>query len=637
MGLINPWFLALAAIILPSIIVLYMLRLRREERTVSSTLLWRMLVRDVEANTPWQRLRRNLLLLLQLLIALLLLLALARPFIKTQGIGGRNLILIVDRSASMGAVDVSPSRLEAAKAQALQLIEQLQDGGRATVIAFGGKMEVPAAATSDRRELKRAVQSIELWHGGDSDMSQALSLAGALAARSPESEIAILSDGEVTVPVSVTLPGTIRYFPVGSGNNNQAIAALTLEAGGPGTQTLFARVLNEGQREATRRLVIEVSFGGEADFQLFNVYDLSILPGQDQTVTAEVSGEVRLVRARLEGSDDLPVDDLAWAVQASSDPIPVRFVTPGNRFMAVALSLLPRVQVTAYLTETATFTDTPVLTILDEFMPDPLPAGNLLIIDPPRSTPYFSVTGELNRPLPRPVAGDEPILRHIELGEINILRAAQLQNAPWAHTVIDSDAGPLLIAGEIDGRRIAVLTFDLHESDLPLSPAFPLLISNLIGYLAPGSGGEAAQIRPGEPLSIPTGDLATAARVTYPNGDEEMIEPDDGVVVVAATQQIGIYQVELLQDGEVIRSINYVANPYSESEAHITPITVLPIREAGGGIVGREIDKEGRDEWWRPLALVALLVLIVEWLVAHRGGVARLRRRVSGLGSRVSN
>ena len=47
------------------IILLYMLRLRRREVTISSTFLWRQVLQDREANSPWQRLRRNLLLLLQ--------------------------------------------------------------------------------------------------------------------------------------------------------------------------------------------------------------------------------------------------------------------------------------------------------------------------------------------------------------------------------------------------------------------------------------------------------------------------------------------------------------------------------------------------------------------------------------------
>src|ERR1043165_5043281 len=117
MSLISPLALLGAAIVGPIIVAMYLLKLRREERMVSSTFLWQRMVRDVEANAPWQKLRRNLLLLLQLLLLLLLALALARPFFRTTGIAGRNLIVIVDRSASMLANDAAPTRLEAAKQQ----------------------------------------------------------------------------------------------------------------------------------------------------------------------------------------------------------------------------------------------------------------------------------------------------------------------------------------------------------------------------------------------------------------------------------------------------------------------------------------------------------------------------------------
>ncbi len=62
---------------LPVIVAYYMLRLRRRDRPVGSTFLWAQLVRDVEANAPWQRLRFSWLLVAQLAIAALLAVAAA--------------------------------------------------------------------------------------------------------------------------------------------------------------------------------------------------------------------------------------------------------------------------------------------------------------------------------------------------------------------------------------------------------------------------------------------------------------------------------------------------------------------------------------------------------------------------------
>src|SRR3954470_20552442 len=111
MAFLAPLALALSAFAAP-IILLYMLRLRRRDVEVSSTMLWQQLLRDREANAPWQRLRRNLLLLLQLLILAALIIALARPFITVPTVTTGRIAVLLDASASMTATDVQPSRFE---------------------------------------------------------------------------------------------------------------------------------------------------------------------------------------------------------------------------------------------------------------------------------------------------------------------------------------------------------------------------------------------------------------------------------------------------------------------------------------------------------------------------------------------
>ena len=109
MSFLTPLFLLLSLLAGP-IILLYMLRLRRQEMQVSSTLLWQKLLRDREANAPWQRLRRNLLLILQLLILAFLVLALARPFWPVATVVSGNVVLLLDASASWtGTTACTPS------------------------------------------------------------------------------------------------------------------------------------------------------------------------------------------------------------------------------------------------------------------------------------------------------------------------------------------------------------------------------------------------------------------------------------------------------------------------------------------------------------------------------------------------
>lgn len=164
-----------AAIAIPALVILYFLKLRRIPREVSSTLLWKKTIQDLQANAPFQRLRKNLLLFLQLIILALIILALAQPRSASTTAMGRKYIVMIDRSASMAAVDGEDelgkdSRLAAAKKQAIELIETMREPGmfaanekadEAMVIAFDANAQIVASFTSDQAALINAINAIE--------------------------------------------------------------------------------------------------------------------------------------------------------------------------------------------------------------------------------------------------------------------------------------------------------------------------------------------------------------------------------------------------------------------------------------------------------------------------------------------
>src|SRR5438552_10304688 len=151
MGILLPAALGLLALAIP-IIIFYMLRLRREELPVSSSLLWRRALQDRTANAPWQRLRRNLLLLLQLLLLLLLALSLARPFLYTQAVASGNLVVVLDGSASMQAVDEEGgvSRFERARQEADALVDGLQSEEKMSLVWAGPVASIAVSASGNK-------------------------------------------------------------------------------------------------------------------------------------------------------------------------------------------------------------------------------------------------------------------------------------------------------------------------------------------------------------------------------------------------------------------------------------------------------------------------------------------------------
>src|SRR3954465_9372568 len=182
----------LGLLFVPAVVAMYLLRLRRTPTVVPSTLLWQRLAADVGANAPGQKLRRSLLFLLQLLLVVILALLAARPFVERPAGLARDPGLGVDTPASMQATDVTPSRLDAAKAQAVDALKDLPAGGKVSVIAAGRTARGVPTGPSDPGNVRQAIADIAPT-SDVGDLGDALRLASALAARSGDAEILVAS------------------------------------------------------------------------------------------------------------------------------------------------------------------------------------------------------------------------------------------------------------------------------------------------------------------------------------------------------------------------------------------------------------------------------------------------------------
>src|SRR5918912_112963 len=246
----------LGLVFVPAVIAMYLLKLRRDEAVVPSTLLWDRFVADIEANAPWQRLRRSLLLLLQLLLVVALAILAARPFVERPASLARDLVVIVDASASMGATDVVPNRLAAAKQAAIDALRDLPSGSKVSVIAAGRTARVVATGSSDLGRVRQAIESITVT-ASTGDLGDALRLASALAARSGEAQILVATDAALASTPTARVDAPIRVLQVGRERQNQAIVALAIRSAPSGlTKSAFVSVANLDTVQAKRRLEV---------------------------------------------------------------------------------------------------------------------------------------------------------------------------------------------------------------------------------------------------------------------------------------------------------------------------------------------------------------------------------------------
>ncbi|MGI8999859.1 MAG: VWA domain-containing protein [Candidatus Limnocylindria bacterium] len=636
--------LALIGLIgLPIIVAFYMLRLRRRDLPVGSTFLWQQLVRDVEANAPWQKLRFSWLLLVQLLIAAIVVLAAARPFSAVESDLAANVVLIVDTSASMASSTDDENRMDLARQRAREVIERLPVGGRITVVAAADTADVLVSETDDVDAALEAIDRITATQL-PGDLTDAFALSSALAQRDADSTIVVVTDaaGEVLPEVGVGAP--VRVERIGATDGNQAIAALSaLRRAGGAQLDLFVAVSNPSATEATRRLEVY------ADGALVDARDLAIPAGQrSEALVSTVPGGARLVEARLAGSDALITDDRAFAVVPADETTRALLVGDGNAYLENALALLPRLELYAIdedgLEDAIADADeagTPYgLLVFDGVVPDEAPQVPALYLDPDDDAPFGTVGERIENPVIDRVNPDEPLLRFVDLTTVHIGRARQIELREGMHAAVETSAGsPLVAVGEVDGQRIGLIGFDLNESDLPLQVAFPLLMSNLTEALLPAVEGILpSSMRLGESVSVAVDPRIERILVTnsgtpdLPGATNVGVEVSvvGGRVTIPGANLVGLREVRSVSDVPELADVmlgQTAINLFSADESDVAPGDPQRL-SAMGRVTSTDApaSQPTRAEWWWPLALAALALLAIEWLLFHRPTRLRLAR-----------
>lgn len=602
LNLIGIW----SAIIIPVIIIMYLLKRRRQDRPVSSILLWEQVLRDAAANVPWQRLRRSLLLLLQLLIALALVAAIVRPYMASAAAGG-DVFLLIDDSASMQATDVAPSRMAAAIAAARQIVAGLGPHDPVTLIELGPRPRVVLAGSTNRGQINAALAGLKAG-GGSAALEPALDLAVSLAAGKTHPSLVVISDGGVIPPsagYSIAYP--VRYERIGGPADNLAVAALASRVIGGRTVGL-ARVVNYAPADADYALELSV------DGRPFDVKRGSLKAGQSQELLWELPQGAATLSAKLLGTDALAADDRAVAVTGAVGEAKVLLVSAGNVFLERALALSPGVSLTDLAPDSADLAPPGYdLYVYDGVIPNALPNAPLLVLNPPAGS--LGAGGEIAPGELVPARRGETLLDFVSMSDVAIAKTRALAVPGWAHTVLESAATTLIYAGERGGQPAVIVGFDLHQSNLPLRPAFPILVQNLTGWLLPGRQASETDVAPGAPVAIRPSPEATEVTVISPSGAEARVAPPFPAQPFTATDEFGLYTVRQRTGGADVVS-HFVVNPVA-LESAIAGSDHLPLTESASGPAAAR--PSASRELWPLFAWLALLILAAEWWVYNRG------------------
>ncbi|MEM9167919.1 MAG: VWA domain-containing protein [Planctomycetota bacterium] len=667
-----------AAVAVPTLLILYFLKLRRRDVEVSSTLLWTRAVQDMQANAPFQRLRKNLLLFLQLLALLLGLAALAQPEIASEALVGDRHTILIDRSASMAAMDgevdgEQVSRLDQAKAEAIELVESLDRpdwweraiGGsravadRATVIAFGASGEIVQAMTDDASLLRAAIESIET-EDTPTRAAQAYRLAAAQAPKQTRIDrdgrsidlppvvgrVHLWSDGRLADAADVA-PGpedSVRYRVVGSEDAaNVGITGLRVERDydEPASLSVFVGL------SSTHTLPVTVGVEFLINGDLVGVRDVELTPAEGEALGAGgvvfdlerrdgAVASIRLVH-QTTTSDLLTVDDRGWLVIPPTRRQRVALVSEDDFFTRLALEGLPLASLTpltpaSYTAARAAGGDALYdIVVFDGWLPgeDALPPGSILVLGATPSAFGLSVEPSSASDELIDWSPTHPVTRDLELtGRVTLADAPRVTvgDGSAVEVLAEAGVGPMIFDAAAGATRAIVVAFDPDRSSWPFDVSYVVFLASALEVL--GDGGSEAAGRTVQPGSTYTDRLPIGARsvrmIIDNTPDVDLTPADDGRVSFGPIRRSGVYRLEwsgpsaagdLEEGGRVRRPI--VANLVDANETDLRVVRTLSF--ASGvveGDAGGAVDAPLR--LWRWLLLAVLAILLIEWWVYNR-------------------
>lgn len=583
------------------VLVMYMLRLRRRPVLVSSILLWKRAVKDLEGNIPWQRLSPTALLFVHLLIVALLALALARPVMDTSLADGQRVAIVIDSSASMNASVGEKSLIDIAKENARDRVRALFDSGRSprvTVIDAGLEPRVVIRDSAERGRLLASIDSINATDQ-PGDVSVAIELIERLDGRvDEESErvdtlVWVFSDGGGFSSDSFPLSGAsgllVPSVPEGAALRNLGIVALSAQRDRVDTELcrVFVRLIRSATGPSAG--VVRV-FEGE------DVIDSAPVSFEDDQATATHSFEIRLMRPSLlrveiVGDDAFAIDNRAWVSVPGPDPVRVTIVAPEGR---VDPLLLDSIEVVAR---------TPAMVVSPG---DPMGSPNLIVFDRVDvemlpgvpSVGFGSAIAPYASRLAPPTSArrmlswdrNDPTLRDAGIGGMTFVRSIRFDEAISGLRVLARDQDGAAIAEIADrGNRHLRAAFALHDSDWSVQVGFTIFMAQVFESLLPGAGGQGEVFRTNELI---------------------VYRDDDGIERVVGP--IGSIGETTVPDGRVV-GVSLLSDDESALQTRST-VTIGNARESmGNATLGRV-----RVDLWRWFVLGAIVLLLIEWVLYLR-------------------
>lgn len=610
MGFLALWPLALLLLV-PLIILLYILRQEAKKQQFSSTMLWDEVFHSTTATKPWEKLKKNLLLALQILTVLLFILALMGPWLLSRSGAKQQAVLVLDNSASMGAeFEDGESRLEAAKEAACDYVDSLPSNSVIHVISANKQAVLALSNSTDRVEAKNRIRSLEQTSLAG-NLSVSLGLVQSCASQSEDADIVFFTDtafdcGDLKASVEsfYSEKPNLSVDHVSTARKEDRVQVLVLVSSYAG-EDIHTEINLYGQDEDGNEELLDIAQADAAAGESTPVYlELSAQEAEKYTV----------LRAELNDADALEADNTAWHVLKEEHQNQVLLLSKSNLFIEKAVSNLAGMEV--YRTDERDVVNGENdydLYIFDGMVPEKLPEQGSFLFVNCSCEDFFSEDGKEKGT--KLVLGTSDVTEYIAGTEIGVNTAQKYQLPAWGTSYLSTDSGETAgFYGVYDGHRIAALGFDLHETDFGLCAEFPVLMSGLCDYLLSGSLTEKNAYVAGDSILLHGSTRGSDLSLVMPDNRTQVLSAAEAYGSYIEVDTPGVYQVSQKIDSQTQKQQFAVSFPTAlESDVE------SPEHMAGmEGAVRTGAARTGVRELRNVILAILLLLLLAEWMVYVR-------------------
>jgi len=513
-------------------VVLYLFRRQSKTVPVSTLIFFKSLAREHRESAWLRRLKRLLSLLLTVLVMLGSVLALARAVFSPGAVGVRSVVVLLDKSASMGAVGTGgETGLERARQILRGRLAALPGTVPVSLVTYDSRPEVVQAKTTNRRALLRALDDVvvrPLEDRPDPALAAAVQIARLqtpaqvwhLTDTTPLSGGATGDGGEVVPVAEPELPDGVILervpvaleAPVNAGVTAFQIRPVPLQHGK--YQAYIQIALSAGAPEA---LEVELAVKVGAGLAVPRRMDLE--PGARQGLVLPVDGaEDQLLEIQVSTPGDcLAADDRVVARLPASRPIVVKWVSDKHDpFTGLALKVIAEEEVfDVWKVGSGAWAsgDKPDVVLFDgwpEVWPEGLPA---VVINPPGSAgPVVAVPvsgGGIPWDSIRVTNEEHPLLFRVSSSRVSVTQTAVIDTSRSLEPLWFAGSEPVMAAGESLGQRLVVMGFSPQRSEnLPLMASYPILIGNAIFWCSEPAQGTGGPVEKKTGSLVETGDGA---------------------------------------------------------------------------------------------------------------------------------